>query len=85
MILEKHNGELPDISQCYLKWATAQKLKEWRSTLFADMATFKDGIDRSGQHNFYFEILEDISTRAMSRGKKHMLYLLFVLVWMQKS
>ena len=74
------DGELPDISKCKSKWVTANKLKEWWSRVVADMATFKDGNDRSGQHDFSFEILEDLY-ESYGRGKKHMLYLSSVAIW----
>jgi hypothetical protein len=77
-LFEKHNGELPDISECYSKWATAQKLKEWWSTLLADMAIFKGGNDRSRQHKLSFEILEDVSTRAMA-GERNPCYIRHLL------
>jgi hypothetical protein len=79
-VFTKKDGGPPDISKCQSKWVTAHKLKEWWGRVVADMANFKDGNDRSGQHDFSFEILEDLYENY-GKGKKHMLYLSYVALW----
>jgi len=74
------DGNALDISKCTYPMATSDLLKKWYNTTHNVLVTYKNNQDKSGQHDFSMEGLEEF-VRKFSFGQKDVEYLALLACW----
>lgn len=79
-VFREPNGVVYDTSKCFSKFATSGILRKWYMEAHNRLSGYKDNYDRSGQHEFGLEHINDF-VQNFTHGNKDAAFLSVLVAW----